>query len=73
MTFLKILYYMFSSAFTFKYRQVSVQLSKDGKTWDVLMWGVTTQDGWDILTDREGMKRAEYKTTDDSCIREYGK
>lgn len=50
MTLLKILYYFFLSAFTFKYRQVSIEMSKDGKKADVLLWGVATEEGWKSLT-----------------------
>ncbi len=70
MTLLKILWYFFTSAFTLKYRQVSVQLSKDGTMWDVYLWGVATNDGWKILTSKENVKREEYKTKDQTCTRE---
>jgi len=50
MTILKVLYYFFGSAFTFKYRAVSIELKdKEGKSPTVILWGVATEEGWEAI------------------------
>lgn len=61
MTLLKILFIFITEPFNFKilhkpeklHRMVSIQLSSDGKNDDVILWGMATEKGLEMLRPNE--------------------